>query len=175
MWAGKMNLISTITDKEIIGKEIKFNGSYNLRNAVRAIVFNSEHKIALLDAKKYHFHKLPGGGIEKGENIKKTLERELQEEIGCKIKIGMEIGKIIEIKNKYGQKQTSYCYIANVLRRSNSNLTKEEKEILGIKVEWTTLKNAIQLLEKDNPKDYTAKFIVCRDLIFLKTLLNFNV
>ena len=163
-----MKLITTITDREINGKEVKFEGTYSLRSAVRAIVFNSNNKIAILNAKKYEFHKLPGGGIEKGENKDKALERELQEEIGCKVKIIKEVGKIIEIKNKYGQKQDSFCYITKVISRGSSNLTKEEKEDLGIEIEWFTIKEAISLFEKDNPSDYTAKFIRYRDLTFLK-------
>lgn len=164
--------ITIITDKDVLGREIKSTKKYSSRIAARAIVFNSKNKIALLAAKKYKFHKLPGGGLNKGENIKKALERELQEEIGCRVKIIKDIGKIIEIKNKYNQKQTSYCYAAKVLSECNSNLTKKEKDILGIEVEWVSLEKAAQLLKKDAPKDYTAKFIVYRDLIFLKKLIS---
>jgi len=103
-----MRLITIVTDKEIIGKNIKFKGKYSKRTAVRAIIFNSDGKIALLNAKKYGFHKLPGGGIESDEDAKKALERELKEELGCKAEITKEVGKIIEIKNKYGQEQVSY-------------------------------------------------------------------
>lgn len=165
-----MKLLTAITDKEVTGEEVEFKGTYSFRSAVRAIVFNSENKIAILNAKKYKFHKLPGGGIEKGEDKEKALERELQEEIGCKAKVTKESGKIIEIKNKYGQKQESFCYIAKVISEGCSNLTKEEKEDLGIEVKWMKLEEAIKLFEKDNPKDYTAKFIRYRDLIFLKEL-----
>lgn len=165
-----MRLIATITDKEVIGKRQEFKGEYSLRTAARAIVFNSKDKIAILNAKKYKFHKLPGGGVEGKEDIKETLERELKEEIGCKVQIIKEVGKIIEIKNKYGQKQDSYCYVANVLSKCKSNLTKEEKEDLEIEVEWTKLDKAIKLFEQDNPKNYTAKFIRYRDLMFLKEL-----
>ena len=165
-----MELITTITDKEITGKEVKFEGVYSNRSAVRAIVFNSENKIAILHAKKYKFHKLPGGGIEKEESKEKALERELQEEIGCKVKITKEIGKITEIKNKYGQKQDSFCYVAKIISKGSLNLTKEEKDDSGIEVQWATLDNAIKIFKKDSPSDYTAKFIRYRDLIFLKEL-----
>jgi len=166
-----MKLITTITDKEIIGKEVKFEGVYSNRSAVRAIVFNSENKVAILNAKKYKFHKLPGGGIEKEEDKEKALERELQEEIGCKVKVIKESGKIIEIKNKYGQKQESFCYVAKVISEGCSNLTREEKEDLDIDVGWVTINEAIKLFENDNPKDYTARFIRYRDLLFLKEII----
>jgi ADP-ribose pyrophosphatase YjhB (NUDIX family) len=165
-----MRLITIVTDKEIIGKNIKFKGKYSKRTAVRAIIFNSDGKIALLNAKKYGFHKLPGGGIESDEDAKKALERELKEELGCKAEITKEVGKIIEIKNKYGQEQVSYCYVGKVSNKGKSNLTKMEKEELGVKIEWVTVKEAIKLFEKDDPEDYTAKFIRYRDLIFLEEI-----
>jgi len=45
-----------------------------------------------------------------------------------------------------------------------------EKEELGVKIEWVTVKEAIKLFEKDDPEDYTAKFIRYRDLIFLEEI-----
>ena len=163
-----MEIIKTLTDKDVTGKSPEEPKTYSLREAGRAIVFNKEGKIALLHAFKYCFHKLPGGGVEQGEDVKKALERELLEEIGCKIKIIKELGIILEIKNEYCQKQTSYCYIAEVIELGKNKLTEEESEDLGIGVEWVTLKKAIRLMKKDNPDDYTGKFILARDLCFLE-------
>ena len=166
-----MKILKTIDDKEIIGKSSDYSKKYSLRIAARAIVFNSKNKIAIVHSTKHHFHKLPGGGVEKEENIKNTLKRELAEEIGCSVKIIKKLGIIIELKNKYGQKQISHCYIAKISEKFKSSPTKEEKEELGIEVKYVNLKKAIKLLEKDNPLDYTAKFIKVRDLIFLKEIL----
>lgn len=99
-----MKLLATITDKEVFGKEIKFNGKCSLRAVARAIVLDKNKNIAILHAKNYGFHKLPSGGIEKGENMEKALERELKEEIGCGVGIVKELGKIIEIKKEFGQR-----------------------------------------------------------------------
>ncbi|MDP3986821.1 MAG: NUDIX domain-containing protein [Nanoarchaeota archaeon] len=166
-----MKLLATINDKDISGEELEFEGNYSTRTAARAVVFNSKDQIAILYSNKYNFHKLPGGGVEEGEDITKALERELKEEIGCVVEITGEVGKIIEIKNQYGQKQTSFCYIAKVTGRCESSLTKEEKEDLEIEVKWVTPTEAIQLFEKDKPKDYTGKFITKRDGILLKRVL----
>lgn len=167
-----MRLLAELTDKDVSKKNIEFSGEYKIRKAVRAILLNDKNEIALLYSPKYKFHKLPGGGIEPKENIKSALKREAMEETGCEIKIGKEIGEVNEIKNKYGHKQISYCYFAKINKfSSNLNLTKEEKDELGIELLWTSPKNAIKLLEKDNPEDYTAKFIVKRDIIFLNEAL----
>ncbi len=167
-----MKLIATITDKEAIGKAIPKFKEYSIRKAGRAIVYNSDNKMAILHATKYNFHKLLGGGVEEGEDIKTALERELLEEIGCNVEIVMDVGSIIELKNEYGQKQTSYCYTAKVLKIGNSNLTEMEEQTLGIKVKWVSLNEAIKIFEEDSPEDYTAKFIRLRDLIFLKEVLH---
>jgi H+-transporting ATPase len=71
------------------------------RQAARAVVFDNENKIALLYVSKHSYHKIPGGGIEKGEDIFRALEREMIEEIGSKISVTGEIGKIIEYRNKF--------------------------------------------------------------------------
>jgi ADP-ribose pyrophosphatase YjhB (NUDIX family) len=164
-----MRIIKELKDREVIGQDIKFDGEYRLRNASRAIVFNADKKIAIMNSKNHNFHKLPGGGIEEGEDILVALNREIKEEVGAKIKIKGEVGKIIEYKNNYGQKQTSYCYIANVIGNlKEQTLTEYEKINHNFELKWITIKDAIELLKKDNPKDYTGKFIVARDLCFLK-------
>ena len=164
-----MRLIATITDKEVFGQETKPAKEYSVRSAAREIIFNKQNKIALLYSKKLNFHKLPGGGIEENEDIKIALKRELSEEIGCDIEIIKEIGKIIEIKDRYSQKQTSYCFSGKVKNKGNNSFTQEEKDI-GMEIKWERVESAIKLLEKDNPDDYTAKFIVHRDLTLLKAL-----
>lgn len=162
-----MKLLATITDKEVTGKDVNFSGDYSLRAAARAILLNSQNKIAILHSAKHGFHKLPGGGVEGTEDIKETLKRELREETGCNSEITGEIGKIIEIKNEYGQKQTSYCFIARTTSEGKASLTKEESDLM-ISLTWVSLDEAIKLLESDFPEDYTAKFIRARDLVFLK-------
>jgi len=169
-----MKLIATITDKEVIGEITPKPKEYTIRNAGRAVVYNLDNKIAILHATKYNFHKLPGGGVENGEDIRTALERELLEELGCSVEIITDVGSIVELKNKYGQRQTSYCFTAKVLKIGNANLTKEEKQILGIKVKWVSLNEAIKIFEGDSPEDYTAKFIRLRDLSFLREALKIN-
>ena len=128
-----------IMKKHIAKSNIKENS-----NVFNFGIFGANNKeIAILHATKYGFHKLPGGGFEKGENKEIALKREIKEELGCEIEIIGEIGKIIEIKNKYGHKQDSFCYVAEVSNNCQANLTHEEKNILGIEIKWISLKKAI--------------------------------
>ena len=67
------------------------SGTLNKRFAVRAVLFKGD-KIALLNVRRYRYHKLPGGGIKKKEGMKRALFREILEETGCKIKILSKVG-----------------------------------------------------------------------------------
>ena len=58
--------------------------------------------------------KLPGGGIEAGEDHVTALRRECQEEIGCDVEVIGEIGTITEWRKMLTLTQRSYCYVARV-------------------------------------------------------------
>lgn len=163
-----MKLIKEIRDSDTINEVIPNpKEKYSYRVAARTILINSTGKIAILEIKKHGYHKLPGGGLEEGEDIKQTLKREIKEEIGAEIEIIGEVGMIIEYKNKYNQKQTSYCYLAKIKNINvGTSLTKEEKEA-GLTLRWVSIEDALKLFEEDSPKEYTARFIRLRDYTFL--------
>jgi len=50
-----------------------------LREAARAVLFDDDDNIPLLFVAKHHYHKLPGGGIDDGENKEDALIRECRE------------------------------------------------------------------------------------------------
>jgi 8-oxo-dGTP pyrophosphatase MutT (NUDIX family) len=136
------------------------------RYAARAVVFDNQGKVALLNVSNHYYHKLPGGGIEKGEDIAAALQRECQEEIGCSVTVTNELGFILEYRG--GLRQESYAYLASVNGMKDSpQFTLEEIES-GFKGVWVNLDDAIGLLESDKPDDYTGKYIQARDLIFLR-------
>jgi len=165
-----MKIIKELTDLEVIGNVIpKAKEDYRIRTAARAIILDSQGNIAILSTSqlKVNYHKLPGGGLEDNEDIIKTLIREIREEVGCEIEILKEIGEIIEYKNDYNQKQTSYCFLAKVKGQIGAtNFTKEEENV-GFKLEWVTIEEAIRLFKESVPEDYTARFIRLRDYNFL--------
>jgi ADP-ribose pyrophosphatase YjhB (NUDIX family) len=154
-------------------KIIKFQNKpeqkkYRKRKSTRAVVFDNEGKIAILSVTKHEYHKIPGGGIEKGENIKTALERECLEEIGCKIEIIKELGLITEYRDQFKIVQSSYGYVAKVKgKKGNPDFTKDEIAD-GFKLKWINLEKAIKLLEADSAKSYSGKFIRIRDLVYLK-------
>ncbi len=88
--------------------------SFRTRQAARAILFDGQ-KIALLHVTKLNYHKLPGGGVESGEDIETALKRECLEEVGTEIEVGKEIGSIVEYRGQFNLVQTSHCLVVRVL------------------------------------------------------------
>jgi 8-oxo-dGTP diphosphatase len=160
-----MKLLLTINPINVTTKRAS---KFRVRKAARAVVVDKKGNIALLHVRKNNYYKLPGGGIENSENIATALKRECIEEIGCQIKIGSEIGRIIEYRTKFNLKQISYCYRAKVIgKKSRPSFTKSE-QANKFKLEWVTIKNGLKVLENYNPDDYEGKFIRERDLTFLR-------
>lgn len=144
-------------------------GTFAKREAARGIVFNSEGKIALLYAGRDGYHKLPGGGVEEGEDWRFAFQRESVEEIGCETAIRpVDMGTVTESRSEHQLLQTSYCCIADVVgEMGQPQLTEHEIEV-GLKPKWVTLDEAIELVTNDQPQSYAGKFIQVRDLAFLK-------
>ena len=159
-----MKLLKEIKDAEFPEDQSELK----IREASRAILFDENNLIPILFVSNKKYHKLPGGGIENGENKEEALERECLEEVGSKIEINGEVGKTIEYRSKWNLKQTSFCYHGKILSKGNPNFTKKEIND-GFQVLWLKLNDAISKIENDNPEDYQGKFIKERDLIFLKT------
>lgn len=107
-----MEFIKEIYDKDIGLNSENTDVAYKLRKAARALVINDSGKTALLYVSKNNYHKIPGGGIEDGEDTEIALHREVMEEVGVNIKVLGEIGIIIEYRNEFQQLQISYCYYA---------------------------------------------------------------
>ena len=88
---------------------------YPVREAARAVVMDAENNVALLRVANKNYYKLPGGGIEVGEDRISALKRECLEEIGCSIEV---VGEGIA---SYGA--TRYCCgrQENFWRKSDRN------------------------------------------------------
>ena len=164
-----MDLISEIYEKDIGYNYEYIDIAYKLRKASRSIVFNDSQKIALLFVSKNNYHKLPGGGIEAGEDIKTALNREVMEEAGVNINILGEVGTIIEYRNKHKLLQISYCYYSEVKGDISEPSFTDEETNSGFQLRWVALDEAIAILENDTPDNYLGKFIQVRDLLFLKS------
>jgi 8-oxo-dGTP pyrophosphatase MutT (NUDIX family) len=169
-----MNTILTITEQDIVPDALAIDTSnFRVREAARAVVSDGDGKIALLHVGLYGFHKLPGGGIDEGEDIPTALERELLEEIGCKAEVTGEVGEIIEYRNKIELVQTSYCFVARQIGEKGAPDFTEKELQEQFSIVWAdNIDHAIKLIDNDKPANYEGKFIQKRDLAILKAALS---
>jgi len=163
-----MKILKTIKDKDL-GLDFENTSVYQERKAARAIIFDKKNNVALLHATKKHYHKLPGGGVEEGEDFIKALKREAMEEIGCEITNIKELGIIEEFRNKIPEHQLSYCFIANLVGEKGTPHLEEDEIADGFESVWLNLDVAIKTLEGETDiENYLGKFIRVRDLHFLR-------
>ncbi len=158
-----MELLKEIKDKEFPSDE----PGLKLREASRAVLFDENGLVPLLFVSKHNYHKLPGGGIDDGEDKMKALAREAKEEVGAEIEVIAEVGEIVEYRSEFDLKQISYCYIGTITSKGPPDFTDEELND-GFKIVWLSLDDAISALEHDLPDDYEGPFIQRRDWVFLK-------
>lgn len=119
---------------------------------IKALIRNKKGQILLLNTNLATFTgpiephwDLPGGRIQKGENIEQALYREVEEEIGVKnIKIvkflDASISKIRITKKDYGL--ILFTYLCSINNLKNIRLTDNEH----VEFKWVSPKKAAKLL-----------------------------
>jgi len=161
-----MKLIKILNPENASEDEV---AKFAVRNAVRAIVYDRDGNIGILNVSRQNYHKLPGGGVEEGEDIYGALRRECKEELGCDIEINGEVGRIIEYRKTLQLKQISPCYVARVIgEKGEPSFTQEETED-GFEIQWVPIEKAVLILASDQPLNDEGRFyIVPRDVAFLE-------
>jgi 8-oxo-dGTP pyrophosphatase MutT (NUDIX family) len=141
---------------------------YKVRKAARAVIWNSAREVALIFVSKYNYHKLPGGGVERDEDLVAALRREVREELGGDIRVTGEVGATIEYRESTRLLQISYCFMVQLLGSVGATSLTDEEKARGFELEWAELNYAISALENDAPSDDVGHFIRQRDLTFLR-------
>ncbi|KAK4141353.1 NUDIX domain protein [Dichotomopilus funicola] len=145
---------------------------YSERLAVRVVVLSPKGEVALVKANRDNYYKLPGGGIESGEDHGKAAEREVLEETGCHVLVKPGcFATTEEFRNDLHQ--ISYCYRATLLdghQPGNPELTEEEVSD-GLKHEWVPVEKALQTMENVEPTSKLGRYIKERDLFLLTEFL----
>ncbi len=163
-----MKILAEISEGTLgMGAFEELGSVYTLRKSARAILLNSEGKIATQYLKTYAFHKLPGGGVEPGESVPDALRREVLEEVGAECEIEDEVGVVIEYRNKYKMIHISYCYVARVIGEVGMPALEEGEVEEGQVTLWLPPREVLMKMQTDEPKKFEGHFILKREQAFL--------
>ena len=123
------------------------------RRAARAVLYDEAGRIAVMHFAVTGSYKLPGGGIDEGEDIQVALHREVREEAGYEITDVEELGVVEEDRYYCGMHQTSYCFAAKVGKFVGTELTDEEAA-QGMELAWVdSIDDAIAAIESESIVD----------------------
>jgi len=168
-----MKLLAEISDRTLgLGSEELLFSRYELRKSARAILLNTDGAMAVQHLTKRGFHKLPGGGVDVGESVEDALVREVREEVGCACSVGDLVGVVVEYRNKASLLHISYCYTSTVEGEVGEPTYEQAELDDGQETMWLSPKEALAALEADNPEIYKARFILAREVAFVREYLS---
>lgn len=164
-----MKLISTITDKEILGTDGL--STAKPRYTARAILKNGD-KYAVMHSHKFNIHSLPGGGVDEGEDTISALKREILEETGCLCDDIKELGYVSENRFHCDYTQISYYYIVETSGTTHKTQMTEDEIINNTETQWYTLEDMVSLIFSPVHDTNQRKFLQARDVAAIKEYLS---
>ena len=145
------------------------------RRAARAVLFNAAGQVAIMHFTATGSYKLPGGGIDEGEDTVAALHREIREETGYEITDIKELGEVVEYRYYCGMHQVSYCYTATATQFVGTQLTQKEQDA-GMELQWfDTIPQAVAAIVSGHQVDEDGspiglKMMIQRDVAILKAI-----
>lgn len=158
-------LIGTLTDKNVLGTDGL--STKEPRRTSRAILINEENKYAVMYARKFNLHSLPGGGIDNGENEHSALIREVFEETGCVCDSVEPLGIVSENRFHADFTSLSYYFVVHTkTKQTVLHLTDSEIEN-GTILKWCSFDELYSLIKNIVHETNQRKFLQARDLLAL--------
>ncbi len=171
------DVLSIIYQKDVFPNQVFNNeaSSFIDRITGKALVYDNERKIALVGNKFNSYFQLPGGGIKKGESVKRGIVREVLEETGCVVGLTKKIGVIEDYRNRDGKHCITHCYLGEVAGHKGSATLSEQEKVNGLYTTWMCAGQVISILEKQvyylkngHVTFYNTGFNILRDYLFVK-------
>lgn len=137
--------------------------------ATRTVLLDEDGKVAVINVTKHGYYKIPGGGVEDGEEIEIAARREVMEEAGCDCTVIGELGRLETEIPVWGMLDISDGFIARVVGEKLQPKYEEWENERGFQVEWfESLDLAIATIEQNAVAEPGMDVLQGRDLMFLK-------
>lgn len=169
-----MKTIMTIKQRDIEpGFSRELDVEFRERLAARAVLFDDNGRVVLLHVARFGYYKLPGGGVEAGEDMALALARELKEEVGASAVVVTEVGRVEEWRefgDQDGLHQISDAFLAKVDGEIGEPSFTEKELNDGFSVFWAQdIDEAIELVGGFLGHDeFGVRFMAMRDSCILK-------
>ncbi|OQA77341.1 MAG: hypothetical protein BWY30_01125 [Tenericutes bacterium ADurb.Bin239] len=163
-----MRIIKSLKDDEYPKAAL-----YHARIAARGVCVNAKGEIALThllaDDQFGHrdYYELPGGGKRVGETVLESAIREMEEEVGVKVKLLNKIGIIHDFYNLIKQENYSYYYLFKVVKEGKRHFEEREARLIN-KIVWVPLETAINLYKEQLKIKGVGLLVARRELPILE-------
>ena len=123
---------------ELEDNEWPDNGTDHDREIVRAIVFDKNGDLFFVRASRDDdfgravLIETSGGGVEKGENLRDALLRELREELGAEAEILGELGTVSDRYNLIRRHNINHYFLCFARAFGKGSLTEDEKNVFHL-------------------------------------------
>ena len=146
------------------------NTELNPRRAARIVLLDETGQVAIIYASKSNYYKIPGDGVEDGEDFEAAALRETVEESGCNCEIIQSLGEIRTELPDWNMLDISCGFVARVVGNKSQTNFDDYEQARGFNLEWApSLARAIQIFEGNHGvSEADAKKLQDRDLAFLK-------
>lgn len=131
-----MKTIKELNDAVLLGKDGLSDKSPRL--AARAVLRRRDGKYALMFIEKFNLYCLPGGGVERGENLLDALKREINEETGCSCDKIRALGCVSENRACHDFTQKSFYFAVKTEKPIEKNCLTPKEKAVNIKLMWVS-------------------------------------
>ena len=140
------------------------------KHATRTVLFDDKNRVAVIYVGKFGYYKIPGGGVEDGEDSRESARREVLEEAGCNSEIIAELGRMETDIPDWNMHDVSDGFIARTIGEKRAPEFDDFEKERGFSLEWhESLESAIRMIEaNNNVADPDGVILQARDLAYLK-------